>query len=333
MLKKRRWFCLFLMASFLINYLLLPSFVQAQPNNQNIYTQKNEVLSQQKISELEKNKENILSELVAIQTSINRLKKSIPQLDAESFLAEEEIKLLNKNLDETQLRLEEKTSILNNKLKYIYTSGNFNPFCFLLTVENFNEFFDNFFYLKSLAKQDSKLIESIHKEEDNLNKTKEEIEVKQKQIIRLIEQSQQKKDILKKQLEQKESSLAQVDSKLEDNLSSIIKRIERIESSVSRGTKRSGTLRMLATGYCPCPICTGSGDGITAIGLKAGYGIAAVDPSVIPLGSRLYISGYGEAIAGDVGGKIKKNHIDLCFNAHQEALNWGKRWVIVEILD
>ena len=157
---------------------------------------------------------------------------------------------------------------------------------------------------------------------------------KQKQIAHLIEESQQDKDALKRQLEQKEESLAQVrKDKLEANLSLVMRSIDRIEGGVSRGTERSRTIRMLATGYCPCPICTGSGNGITAIGLKAKRGIVAVDPSVIPMGSRLYVSGYGEAIAGDVGGKIKKNRIDLCFNTHQEALQWGKRWVTVEILD
>ncbi len=318
MLRKRRSFCLFLTVFFLIGFMFLSGLAQAQPDSKDLRTQE----------------DNILSELVAIQASIERLESSIPQLDGDLFLAEEELKLLNKNLNETQLRLEEKTDILNNKVKYIYTSGNLNPLHFLLSINDFHEFFNNFSYLKLLAEQDSKLVESVRKEEENLNKIKREVEGKQKQIICLIEQSQQKKDTLKQQLKQKEVSLARVrKDKLEANLSSIMRRIDKIEGEVSRGTERSVTLRMLATGYCPCRICTGSGDGITAIGLKAGKGIVAVDPSVIPLGSRLYIPGYGEAIAGDVGGKIKKNRIDLCFNTHQEALNWGKRWVTVEILD
>ena len=81
---------------------------------------------------------------------------------------------------------------------------------------------------------------------------------------------------------------------------------------------------MIATAYSPDPESTGPwADGVTATGVKAGYGIAAVDPDVIPLGTRLYIPGYGHALAADVGGAIKGNRIDLCFDTHQEAVRFG----------
>ncbi len=78
--------------------------------------------------------------------------------------------------------------------------------------------------------------------------------------------------------------------------------------------------------------------GITATGAKAGYGIVAVDPSVIPLGSKLYIESadgsyvYGSAVAADTGGAIKGNRIDLCFNTRAEAIRFGRRPVKVYIL-
>lgn len=62
-------------------------------------------------------------------------------------------------------------------------------------------------------------------------------------------------------------------------------------------------------------------------------GTVAVDPSVIPLGSRLYIDGYGYATAMDIGGSIKGNRIDLFFDTRQEALRWGIRMVKVFILE
>jgi len=61
-------------------------------------------------------------------------------------------------------------------------------------------------------------------------------------------------------------------------------------------------------------------------------GIVAVDPKVIPMGTKLYVEGYGEAIAADQGGAIKGNRIDLYFDTHQQALNYGMKTVNVTIL-
>ena len=90
---------------------------------------------------------------------------------------------------------------------------------------------------------------------------------------------------------------------------------------------------MEATAYAPDMISCGKTDGITAIGLRAGYGIVAVDRRVIPLGTRLYVEGYGPALAGDVGGAIRGNRIDLCYNTHAEAVRFGRRMVKVHILE
>jgi len=104
---------------------------------------------------------------------------------------------------------------------------------------------------------------------------------------------------------------------------------------VSRGeyqTRR--VLTMYASAYEPGPrSCGPSADGRTSCGLRAGYGVVAVDPRVIPLRSRLYVEGYGLAIAGDTGRAIKGNRIDLGFNTYREAMRFGRRSVIVHILE
>jgi 3D (Asp-Asp-Asp) domain-containing protein len=86
------------------------------------------------------------------------------------------------------------------------------------------------------------------------------------------------------------------------------------------------TIQMIATAYTAG---SAGGDGMTAIGRPAGHGIVAVDPRVIPLGTRLYISGYGYAVAGDTGGSIVGNRIDLGFDSLREALLFGRRDVTV----
>ena len=69
----------------------------------------------------------------------------------------------------------------------------------------------------------------------------------------------------------------------------------------------------------------GDGYGITATGTKAGHGTVAVDPSVIPLGSKVFIPNYGEAVAADTGGAIVGNRIDLGMDTFQECYSFGRR--------
>lgn len=103
----------------------------------------------------------------------------------------------------------------------------------------------------------------------------------------------------------------------------------------SRGAYAGGrTLKMLATAYDPGPgSCGRSADGRTCNGKRAGYGVIAVDPKVIPLGSKLYVPGYGYGIAADVGGAIQGPRIDLGFNSRSGSFKWGKRWVVISIVD
>jgi 3D (Asp-Asp-Asp) domain-containing protein len=71
--------------------------------------------------------------------------------------------------------------------------------------------------------------------------------------------------------------------------------------------------------------------GATATGMPVGRGVVAVDPSVIPLGTRLYIPGYGNGVAADVGGGIQGNVIDLWYPTYAECAAWGRRTVTVTI--
>ena len=73
-------------------------------------------------------------------------------------------------------------------------------------------------------------------------------------------------------------------------------------------------------------------NGITATGTTAKKGVIAVDPNVIPLGTRVYIPGYGVAVAQDTGGAIKGNRVDVCYSTKAEAFSWGVRNIPVYIL-
>lgn len=85
----------------------------------------------------------------------------------------------------------------------------------------------------------------------------------------------------------------------------------------------SRTLTVVATGY--------SLPGSTSTGLPVGWGVAAVDPSVIPLGTHMVVPGYGVAVAADTGGSVVGSTIDLWFPTLDQARAWGRRTVTIAL--
>jgi len=109
-------------------------------------------------------------------------------------------------------------------------------------------------------------------------------------------------------------------------------------SSRGQVTRFVRALKMTATAYDATFESCGKhpGDpnyGITYTGLKVRPGIVAVDPKVIPLGTYLYVEGYGEALAADKGGAIKGNRIDLYFESPKDVARYGRKTVKVYVLD
>lgn len=108
--------------------------------------------------------------------------------------------------------------------------------------------------------------------------------------------------------------------------------VSRSKSSSSNSGGR--VITVTSTAYTAnCAGCSG----ITATGfnLKANPNakVIAVDPNVIPLGSKVYVEGYGYAIASDTGGAIKGNKIDVFFSSQSRAESWGRKSVTIRIID
>lgn len=101
--------------------------------------------------------------------------------------------------------------------------------------------------------------------------------------------------------------------------------------ALSRGgnTIYKKKMNMVATAYS---IHGGTASGAQTVRNPNGLSTIAVDPNVIPLGTKVYIPGYGLAVAQDTGSAIKNNKIDLFMNTYNEACNWGVRGVEVYII-
>ena len=120
-----------------------------------------------------------------------------------------------------------------------------------------------------------------------------------------------------------------VDDSAELEISTVEVPPENIIETVNGNLVYVEAIDMEATAYLPTD---GGSAGLTATGIPATFGIVAVDPYVIPLGTRVYIPGYGEALAADTGGAICGNRIDLCMESYWQAMDFGRRMVTVFVL-
>lgn len=97
------------------------------------------------------------------------------------------------------------------------------------------------------------------------------------------------------------------------------------KSDKAKAKTKPRTIRVKAVAY--------TGGGYTASGLKARPGVIAVDPRLIKLGTKVYVPGYGNAIAADTGSAIKGRIIDCYMNTLKQCCNWGARYVTITVYD
>ncbi|NQT66260.1 MAG: hypothetical protein HQ569_01625 [Actinobacteria bacterium] len=183
--------------------------------------------------------------------------------------------------------------------------------------------------------REAEIIEQLRFEKEEYDRISRKSEEKMKEIEETRARIKAEEQKLLKSMEENKVLLGEVKgekAEIQNLLSEIKKRIAQIQPS---GLTLVGEWDMLATAYYAFGKGGNdiNGNGITAIGLRARKGIVAVDPRVIPLGTKLYIPGYGEALAADTGGRIKGNRIDLCFESLEECFRHGKRKIKIYLVE
>src|SRR5690625_2407565 len=173
------------------------------------------------------------------------------------------------------------------------------------------------------------LVKAEAKETTKSEPTKETNEKSEKQNENKTEKQTENKSEKKTENKSEKKTENKSEKKTEQ------KTVENKSEEKSEKTSNSGqSMTMEATAYtAQCDGCTG----ITATGIdlnaNSNKKVVAVDPSVIPLGSRVHVEGYGEAIAGDTGGAIKGDRIDVHLPTKDAALGFGRQSVNVTVLD
>ncbi|MEK5227378.1 MULTISPECIES: cell wall-binding protein EntB [Bacillus] len=190
------------------------------------------------------------------------------------------------------------------------------------------------------AKEEEKAREIAKaKEEEKAREIAKAKEEERAREIAKAKEEEKAREIAKAKEEEKAREIAKAKEEERAREEAKAKEEERAkEASKNNIQSAKRELTVVATAYTADPSENGTYGGrvLTAMGhdltANPNMRIIAVDPKVIPLGSKVWVEGYGEAIAGDTGSAIKGNRIDVLMGSKSKAMNWGRQTVKVKIL-
>lgn len=295
------------------------------------------------------------STILDMNNSIQGVNEKIQANESEIQKSKAQIEDLEKQIGKSKEEMKSKQELFGKRARAIYISGVDSYASIILESKGLSDLVERIESVSKVMNFDKKIIKGLKEEQEKLESKKVAINEKNKKVMALKSENEKKLSGLKNEKSKQEVALSNLKQELEKKAKeAAASRASKQSSSLSRGSsvssslkKPSGnigrTLSMRATAYTSSYADTGkhpgsAGFGKTASGNMAirdpnGYSSIAVDPSVIPLGTRVYVEGYGYAIAHDTGGAIKGNIIDLYFNSDSEVNNWGSRYVTVHILN
>lgn len=345
----------------------LQVFAAAKDELQSITEQRKQI--EKSLSGAEAQIATIMSEIEELNNEINQVNQAIAKNRESINKTEEdiqnkidEISKLQKEIQELEADIEKRYEILDDRMSsYQKSGGSINYLDVLFGAQSFGDFISRVTMVNTITNADAELIDQIESDLKAVEEKKalsfENLEklndMKQKQVDTLAAIEEQKKQIESskatletkqnnlfatiKELKAKDSSLASLESEVKQTLAAEAakaKELEQKASPTAPTTKHINgkTITVTSTAYTAnCSGCTG----ITATGINLKENpdtkVIAVDPSVIPLGSVVYVEGYGYAIAGDIGSAIKGKKIDVFVPTKAKALQWGIRKVNVTI--
>jgi 3D (Asp-Asp-Asp) domain-containing protein len=238
-------------------------------------------------------------------------------------------------------------SALADHLRALYEQGEPDAIAVLLGATSVDDAMTRLDALERSARVSRLTVEQARSAERSLVKLRSELEARQRQVQQLLAQA-----------EQTAAALAQARAQRVDYIGSLAQQralnnrtIARLEIAAQRITARSQVVAAqqtadppgaAPTATIPAPTAASSQQltvtatgysltGHTATGMPVGWGVVAVDPSLIPLGTRLSIPGYGDGVAADTGGAVRGATIDLWFPTLAQARAWGRRTLTITL--
>jgi 3D (Asp-Asp-Asp) domain-containing protein/peptidoglycan hydrolase CwlO-like protein len=283
-------------------------------------------------------------ELYAIQSQLGRAQTRLANLRVETRQAERLEAQERARLADARRILDEAEGQLGERLRELYVEGDPDPITILLAAESLDEAISTIDNLDRFARQDVQIVGQVREARASLRTSVEKLAAQAAQLESLTAEAIRTEASLRSARDERQAFLAQIAHQKQLNqaelnsLASIATAAEEKNDTVSSGggspsapsppppsSPPAGGTRMTvqATGYAL--------PGTTATGIPVGWGVVAVDPSVIPLGTKMYIPGYGEGVAADTGSAVQGRIIDLWFPTRAQALAWGRRTVTITI--
>jgi peptidoglycan DL-endopeptidase CwlO len=292
-------------------------------------------------------------ELYALQTTLARTDARLAALRARRDAVEEQLARLRIELGVARRSRARAQALLGARIRQLYEHGQVDPVAVLLGSESLNEAVDGLEGLRSLAAGDRDLLQQLTRARDQLRRAKAQVNRRAAALRAAEEAAAATSARLRAAAVERRSYL----ERLRSEGGYTAGQIERLEAVAAAAQKKSTAVtaapvaafedtsellvalapsdtagQALGVGAQLTVVATGYAiRGRTATGLSTSWGVVAVDPSVIPLGTRMTIPGYGEGVAADTGGAVQGNTIDLWFPTRAQALAWGRRTVTITL--
>jgi len=281
--------------------------------------------------------DTMVKDIVTLDSEISTLKTKLSNLSGQSALLDQRIASAGAQIAEHQKRLSDKRKVLSARARSMYVNGEPSKLLVLVSSKGVSDYFNRADMMQKMAERDAQLISVTKTEADALRSSVAQLQSDKKQITNVAADLRTRE----KRLETSRSERAAVLAKAGANASTVATQSSNVETKIKQinpttppainGRPTGKVMTMVATAYSPQEPGL---DDHTASGMRATKGVVAVDPRVIPLGTRLNVEGYGNCIAGDTGSAIKGNRIDLCFDTLEEMNAYGGYHTVrVEILD
>lgn len=323
-------------AALLVLCCLVPARVGADSSAPKLRAQASQLTRQN--ATLEAKARGALLQLYALDSRLARQRAHIVALRIQTAQVRAAREEAQHRLATAHRSLSSAQHTLSIRLQQLYEQGDSDPVAVVLGATSVNEALNNLDTLNRVEAQDKLVIRQTLQAQRTYRAQARTLASREHELTALAQQASQTAAALEQSRAQRASYIAGLASQRRLNAAAISGLLQQAQSIQARARQisvvapptgggappgTSGTLTVTATGY--------SLRGRTATGAPAGWGVVAVDPSVIPLGTRMSIPGYGEGIAADTGGAIVGNTIDLWFPTVAQANAWGRQTVTITL--